>query len=615
MKKQRKLLFVAMCILSMLFAFVIVSNATEYTVTTNEEFKTAYTNAIDGDTIVIKDDISGTLNFGKSITYIIDGGYTWKAGAACDATGKTVEIYARNGNGVFLPNSNMWCNSYGINASINETVWSFGSLDDSTLLFDMSVTNVRLVYGTNWKEINIKPGTVITNCNNNDMRDTKYFHATTVNIYENTKIYGNYVQAYRGFIHCSTLNIYGGEIYGCYFNEYGMAIANTVNMYGGKIHDIYLNFGNKDVTEGLFNNAAFNMYGGEIYNNYAKGTTPSRHSVIAGNKHIIGGSIHDNYYFTAWTTPTKNDSGVYSSELDINGATEIGNGVGSTKTYDYSVIFKNADSSIISAYLVGSTVKSTNGLTEVTIPEGVSTWSKSFKGCAPTDVILTEQGTYYVTSEHTVVGDKDCTKGVVCNKCDTVIVEPQPSHKLNTVIVYENNNFVKTGTKTETCQNASCEHSNVTVAPALFVFVGYSTNRENTELCASYTANKKAIDEYTSCNKNVTFKYGVVASADTSRLDTLRVENGSIVANVDKTVIAEISGEYIGFDFRLTGFKTLESADEQDTKSVALILSAYVAVNDLIYYVGGTNDKEYFGTQATTLTFYQISNETPPTFS
>ena len=88
-------------------------------------------------------------------------------------------------------------------------------------------------------------------------------------------------------------------------------------MYGGKVYNNYCNFTNSGVTEGIFNNSTLYMYGGEICNNYIKGVSSGAHSVLYGNKHIVNGSVHDNYYFTSWTAPTKTDN-VYSiPNLDI----------------------------------------------------------------------------------------------------------------------------------------------------------------------------------------------------------------------------------------------------------------------------------------------------------
>ena len=58
----------------------------------------------------------------------------------CDATGKTVRIYARNGNGIFYPASGMWFNNTDSNTTndLSSTVFSIGSLDESKLIFDGS---------------------------------------------------------------------------------------------------------------------------------------------------------------------------------------------------------------------------------------------------------------------------------------------------------------------------------------------------------------------------------------------------------------------------------------------------------------------------------------------
>ena len=100
---KKKIVLMSLMIVAFICAFAISAFAAEFTVTTAGEFDDAYSQAQDGDTIVIKSDIDAQFNFGKSITYILDGGVRWSAKGGygtnmCDAPGKTV-----NGHFILLP--------------------------------------------------------------------------------------------------------------------------------------------------------------------------------------------------------------------------------------------------------------------------------------------------------------------------------------------------------------------------------------------------------------------------------------------------------------------------------------------------------------------------------
>ena len=548
---KSKLFLTVLCALICLFALVTAVCAEEYTVYSSEEFKTAFNSATDGDTIVIKADITGELEFGKSITYIIDGNYTWLAGGRANDTGKTVSIYARNGNGVFMPNAAMWMNSYesDVTVKLTETVWNFGALDsESTITFDLTKVVSRLFYDVWFKEINFKCGTEITRCNNSSQNDTRYFRASTINIYDGASIHEVYVAPYRGFFECTTLNIYGGEIYNCYFTEYGMVLASTVNMYGGKIHDVYLNFTNTGVTEGIFNNINLNMYGGEICDNYVKAASTGAHSILAGNKHLVGGSVHNNYVFTSWpATPTKDANGVYSiAGLDITQGTEAGNGVRNTTVYDYSVIFKNQDGSVIVAYLVGQgKLKSTVAdATEVSVPRGYA-WSSVFGSCVSVTPDTTKQGTYYVLSDHTPKDDDfDCTTALSCSVCQSVIYEAN-AHAVKESLTYQN--LCAPGVYAYDCTNPGCSVNDLTKEYAPLVkMLGYSVTEPaafgKISMVQSFYVNVEVLDAYNEINKT-TLTFGVVAASEAfAEANPLYVENGQIMkANEEKVILHSAS--------------------------------------------------------------------------
>lgn len=581
---MKRLFLTLACVVTCIFALCVAVSAQEYTVSTSDEFKAAYSDAQNGDTIVIKGDIEADLNFGKSVTYIIDGGYTWLAGAAATENGHNVEVYVRNGNGVFMPNTGMWMNSYESDVvGISQTTWSFGSLDGSTLTFDMKKANIRLLYGISFKEINIKSGTVITNCNNNDVRDTKYFSAKTVNVYENTEIYGVYVAPYRGFFDCTTLNIYGGEIHGCYFGEYGMALAKTVNMYGGKIHDVYLNFSNTGVVEGIFNNAALNMYGGEIYNNFVKASSTGAHSILAGNKHLVGGSVHDNYVHTSWgTVPTLNENGEYEiAGLDLSLATDAGYGKNSTTAYDYSVIFKNTDGTLISAYLVkdGALKSTLSDVTEVTVPGGYI-FASTFGGCGAVEPDISKQGTYYVAALHTFSEDDfNCETEDRCAVCD--YVAQAMSHSFTESVDFKNG-YDKNGIYVKDCTNPLCTAADEEIElGAVISSLGYSYSERETgffSVAQGFALDNESIDLLNRLGEKKISDLGIVVAVKDS-LDTTDVFENGVLTATKGAVVYSLNGKATSYvDVKITG---LEGENENGKfEDAEIFVNAYLTTEE-----------------------------------
>ena len=193
-----------------------------------------------------------------------------------------------------------------------------------------------------------------------------------------------------------------------------------------------------------------------------------------------------------------------------------------------------------------------------------------------------------------------------CSVCDDIKPLENPNHALTTEIAYTS--YVLVGTKHVFCTNDGCSKDDTLEAAALFEFVGYSTNKDNTELCVGYAFNLAAIDEYNKAN-NKTLAYGVVATIiDEGEALALTYDNGVIASNLDNTVIAAIDGAYAGVDFKLSGFKTYEEGDKLDLKALNLVMCAYAYDGDF-YYIGSANAKDYCDKAPQTVTFAQIENQ------
>lgn len=548
-----KLFLAVLCALICAFALTFAVSAKEYTATSSEEFNTSFASAADGDTIIIKSSINATLDFGKSITYILDGNnIIWTAGANNTDTGKDVYIFSKNGHNSFMPNSEMWCNSYSVsNKDLSATSWTFGALDvNSTITLDMQKVRARFFYNVTLSTLNLKSGSIVTGINNTKVDNTNYLRANTVNIYDGAKIYGNYVGAYRGLFQTNTLNIFGGEIYGNYIGEYGFIVSvgntATVNMYGGKVYENYLYFGNTGVQEGMFNKYPLYMYDGEIFNNYIKVSNPNSHSVLYGSKHIVLGTIHNNYLFSSLSSPSL-INGIYTVEsLDISQGTEAGNGLGNVTTYDYSVIFKNTDGSIVEAYLVidGSVAKSLSGTKDLTVPNGL--WTKTQGYCEATTPDLTRQGTYYKTQDHIPQPDDyDCTTALLCSVCNYTISAAEKYHTAIESLTYDN--YCGYGTYSCTCANDWCIALDFTDnrCKPIFKMLGYSIpeatdNHANVRMVQGFYVNKDALKRFEDFH-GYKLSFGAVVALE----DSL---NGSNPLTFDGCDIVPVSNNVVMYD-------------------------------------------------------------------
>ena len=624
---KKKLLISLSLIVVLIAVFAISVSAAEYTVTTKDEFNTAYANAVDGDTIVIKADITTNFDFGKTITYILDGGVTWSVNGGYvngldfnTASGKTVSLYARNGTGVFYPNAGMWCNEGKFSNNFKETIWNIGSLDNSKMKLDLTAITGRLFYSSSFdnirfKEINLLPNSVICNANKT-AQDGTIMVAYDLNMYEGAEIYGNWSK--NVIFDAKTFNMYGGKIYGnsCEYGN-GFLNANNFYMYGGEIFMNYqtYSYGNG---YGLINaiNGLY-IYGGSIHNNIGRATSKYGMVISANagyNKQMFiydESAIHDNYstnnislarnsenYYVEYDS-TNNVWGTYDAvskkysgiepaaenSVQFMEVPQNGSGMGFKVTvYDYSLIFRNADSSVINAYMIkddGTVLKSVDGSTAITVPNSELGWTTKMNYCVVSSVDTSKQGTYYVAVDHKVTDDHNCETALLCDACQAVIKEAM-THALVDSIVYENG-FLESGIQGIICQNEGCTAANETnEIDALFVFGGYSVPLEGEKDSIAYTVkvNYEMIKAYKELTGKA-FKYGIVASSVLENKNPV-LENGT---PNEGSAMAELTGtEYSILKIRITNI---------DDPSQELHCCAYYIFDDKVMYIGkdGLSDK------------------------
>ena len=203
-------------------------------------------------------------------------------------------------------------------------------------------------------------------------------------------------------------------------------------------------------------------------------------------------------------------------------------------------------------------------------------------------------------TENKIVEGK-CTASTVCLVCGYEL-EKGLEHDLAISITYKNG-YLLAGVKAVDCQRDNCSYCVEADVNPIFEFKGYSTNKDNTELCIGYVVDNKALGEYNLYNEDLV--YGIVATIiDDGEALNLSYDNG-VKANLDNTIVVEVDHSYVGFDFKLTGFKDKQEGDTVDLKALNLVVSAFVYDGEF-YYLGSTESYTACDKVAPTLTFAQI---------
>ena len=614
---KKKFVLMSLMIVALICTFAVSAFATEFTVTTAGEFDDAYSQAQDGDTIIIKSDISAQFNFGKSITYILDGGVRWSAKGGygtnmCDAPGKTVKVYARNGDGAFYPASGMWFNNTGTNTTndLSSTTFSLGSLDNSKLTLDCSAftaSNSRMFYDATLKEFNLLSGVVVTNLNVIGS-GSRYINASTVNMYDGAEICGNKMTNYTAIIFSDVFNMYGGKIYGNYLGCYGVAQSGKSIVFGGEVCNNYVTgAANGGVPSALFNaksgsqNGYFEIYGGSINNNLLLTANAERQALLcaAGGSLITAGVYFDNYETADWgEEPTKVD-GIYTSSYDVANAS-VSAIQGYYTTAEYSVIFKNSNGTVINAYMLkngGNIVKAYDGSTEVTIPESQLGWTTKPNYCLTVTPSVDKQGTYYTAVNHACdEDDGDCTTPLICNACGKVFEADINSHKLQTEVKYENG-YAKEGYKRNVCIMCNSFVANEEKVAPIFTCLGYSVGPDGYSLKAGFKVNITALEEYKGFYPS--FSFGMImANANTVASGNSFFVDGILNSSAKGVMVSVESLEYSIWNIDIGGF----NADIAD--SLELVVGIYTKGEDGSIKVAQYIDADKY---ATTKTYSDMS--------
>lgn len=605
MKTKTKLLFSFIALLICLFSFAVISYAKEITVGAEGcdyvKVDEATAAAESGDTIIIKSDIvNGTINVTKNLTYILEANWTnVGAGTNC-VQGTTISIYARGGDRVFSVSSECALNNYSGNT--NDFVWNFGSLDGHTLTIDAAKATRRLFYGYWNATLNLYDGAEITNAIQNTSRgEDNFIYFKTINIYDGAKIYG--IWSNHKLLKATTLNMYGGEIYGNHTSSINGAIeVDNFNMFGGKIYNNYHTKTNSNHNVSFINVfSSINLYGGEIYGNYVKYGCANTNGIFGthGYNNIAlymqDGMLHDNFVVDSITVTLNEETGVYeASDIVVREDSKQYNRHIVTN-YAYTVFFKNANGSIVDALMInedGTLAKAYSGKTEVLVPDG--SWALEINSCKSVIPDTTKAGTYYVAIAHTPKDDDfDCTTVLLCLACDEVIYEAK-EHNIMESLVYEN--FCANGIYICDCTNDGCTVNDVTdeeYAP-LFTMLGYSVTKtalgtNGVGMVQGFYANKTAIKKYETVN-GVTVSFGVVAvsKANVSG-NPLELVDGAVTVVNEK--VLTYNNDKSGNDAVVIKITGIDPENETHINT-PLIWCGYISDGKTIKYIDNGNTYE-----------------------
>lgn len=622
MKNRTKLFVCLLAAMTFILTLTFVSHAAEYSVSNDSEFSAIFDQALDGDSIVITGNINQALDFGKAITYILDGdGIVWSASAQNTATDKTVKIVSRNGSNVFRPNASMWCNSYSLTVkNLSTTCWILEAEQGANLLFDLEKANNRLFYGTFLKEISLKGNVDVTNLySTTTSGDTNFLRCTTINIYDGVRIFGNYNN--RSLIEATNFNMYGGEICGnvCTGMWADIAISSTFTMTGGSIHSnyqtkphgSYTNPNDPQCVAFITTKNAY-VYAGEIKGNFVGLGHDKVNGTVSGigtresslNLYLQDGAIDENILVVTETfgTFTKGADGTYSCVIDPSNYRYVTENQDGTLTYErqygraklnsfsYSVVFKDTDGDVLEAFMItadSTLFKSFNEATELQyIPTSEFGWSDKAYGCGVAVPSLEVGGIYFVkdpTILHVFENDDfNCETASSCANCSDII--EAMTHDIFESISYSN--FFETGTYQRCCKNDGCSVINVTEQrKALFGMLGISVIEADSGLLQGSVVQGFIVDsfnlsEYGRIN-GVTMSFGVVcAVAGNFDKNPLYLDGGVVKNTIEQKVLSFnlTNSKLNAFEIKLTGIK-------EEYMDTALIYCGYVSDGREIKYI------------------------------
>ena len=193
---------------------------------------------------------------------------------------------------------------------------------------------------------------------------------------------------------------------------------------------------------------------------------------------------------------------------------------------------------------------------------------------------------YY--GEHNVNAEADTCMGA-CTVCGERVPAKNPVHTPINNCVYENG-YLNEGKLAVTCAVDGCKYREEKGAlDAIIQFIGYSTPEKNADrITVSYAINQDAIKRYNELT-NGDLNIGLVASFTdaTEKIEPIKVVDGEVRANYERTVFVPVSTTYAGVDFILSGF----NSSETNYCDTPFAFCAYVVNGEDVDYI--CYDSEY----------------------
>ena len=321
-----------------MFLFAICVSAETYTVSSNDEYETAYENATSGDTIIIGSKLTCDIYANKSITYVLKA--DWESERLVVNTSNVeVSFIADGGDFRIMPTNYSTTDGWLNIAEIYEkVVINLGGMNGGTLTIDGTnathdrVSYVSMVENVQWYSdkfpdicLNLLNGSAIANFNpttKDDNVNACILYAKTVNMYDGCQIYGNNVISAPLFKSCY-FNMYGGEIFGnlltsTRFEQNGVGFIYADRqfvMYDGKIsknifkaiHSTNYSFnvaGFITTNQKYYGSNGTIVLGGEVGDRYVSGTGNNEISAVFG-VYVKDNGATPFYYNTGITAGTR----------------------------------------------------------------------------------------------------------------------------------------------------------------------------------------------------------------------------------------------------------------------------------------------------------------------
>lgn len=602
-----------------LFILAISAFATEFNVSSNDEYESAYAQATNGDTIVVSSKLTCDINANKSITYILRA--DWESSKlVVDTPNVEVSFIADGGDYKIMPTNYSttegWLN---IAEAYADVVINLGGKNGGTLTIDGSnATHDRVTYvGASAITLNLFSGSAIAGFNNTTAdKDEKAYiiYAKTVNMYEGSKIYSNRTVS-APLIGTAYFNLFGGEIFGNVLqsnrvseNAVGAIFASeSIITYGGKIYKNIFNSapGGQNNMIGFFSTPIGKdvvIFDLQIGDTYVTGNGSVEVSAMFGTTYKTDFNAAKFYYNsnmqygtrykftgapvlaydeetgkTIWTVSkysslSKDWNGRSWNRTDISSK---GNAIAIFHDAKKKTIAGNKFDTfkLINAYMNGVYAYD-KGATAIAIPSGYALWSNSASDCCHTGKAYTAGevvGLGTVTLYASYEAEKITQNGMtVCASCGTVQVCNSTDHNHKIESIYYDN-YVSTGKMVISCEvhNILCTVD----APALIECKGFSSP-ENGEggLVLGFSVNSAAIEEYERVTNN-SVSYGVFAVLK------IYIGNEAIFNENGEKAQGVISADMTAYntamlELKIIGFET------EEQKNAEIVMGAYVAVSD-----------------------------------